>query len=189
MSVASVMTPLRRAAALLLVVLVASCAPRLVAPYDAHVVEEMNAFNADVRTFIAAMQREAGTEGGTYGRNVAFYEHWLGRLGALADYAHAIDPDGTCPGAETFGGLLSGGVEALVGRVGLAAEPPPAPPGGGCTARLVWLLNAQVQDLAAFHKAQGPIGIDPRASAPGETIAQAVRAVVYVESRKKGMEP
>lgn len=181
--------PLRTVAALIVVALLAACAPQLVAPYDPLVVEEVNAFNADQRAFMAAMNRAAGTPAGTYAENTAFYDHWLGRLGALTDYAYATDPAGTCPGTETFGGMMRDGLKAVEAQTGLLVEAPPAPPGGGCTARLLWLLTAQLQDLGAFHEAQGTIGLDPRGTTPAATMEQAVRAVLRVEMQKKETTP
>jgi hypothetical protein len=156
--------------------------------YDETVDRGVTQFDEEFLGFVADMNRKARTPEGTYARNIGFYDKWIPKLTALADRALAKDPAGTCPGNETFGGFIREGLGRFAETLNRA---PPGPDAGlscDCTARLLRLLQLQVQDFAAFHQAQGEIGLPAQAQAPVALVGITIRAVLYTElGKRKGV--
>ena len=192
---------------LLLALILTACSTlRLVSDYDEKIDQGVTEFQEGFLGFIQDMNRKVRTPAGTYDQNIAFYDRWTPKLQVLSDRALAANPSGTCPGSETFGGLLQqgfGGLSIAVQSTTSAfiqAGALPSPQqnmsvqfgtltagelSGDCTARLLQLLGRQFSNFAAFHKAQGPIGIDPRGQAPVTLVESTIHAVIYTELAKK----
>jgi len=181
---------------------------RLVSDYDERIDQGVTEFQEGFLGFIQGMNQKVRTPAGTYDQNIAFYDRWTPKLQVLSDRALAANPAGTCPGSETFGGFLQQGFGGLAIAVQSAtsafiqAGALPSPQqlqntsvqigtltagelSGDCTARLLQLLARQFANFAAFHKAQGAIGIDPRGQAPVTLVESTIHAVLYTELAKK----
>jgi hypothetical protein len=166
--------------------LVAACSVQLIQPYDETVDQGVTQFYEEFLGFVADMNRKANKPEGTFARNTAFYDKWIPKLTALADRSLAKDPAGSCPGTETFGGFIREGLGRFAETLNRAPPGPDAGLSGDCTARLLRLLQLQLQDFAAFHEAQGGIGLPAQAAqAPAALVGISTRAVLYTELAKK----
>lgn len=158
------------------------CAVELISSYDETIDKGVTQFNEDFLKFTAEMNRKARTPAGTYQANRVFYETWNAKLETMKIRAIARSPTRSCSLKQTFNGLMPQG---LGGFQAQAAPDTEEPPRGDCTAVLLTLLEDQFRNFAAFHEAQGPIGIPAQATEPVELIEINVRSIMYVELAKK----
>ncbi|MES2989387.1 MAG: hypothetical protein V4808_15920 [Pseudomonadota bacterium] len=171
------------AAMLALAVALAGCSHiQLVAPYDATTDIELGSMLQDTTTFVSRMATHSGTPAGAYAGNTDFYDTMAGHVALLVARADADRVRNTCPPTKALAGVLDilrlpAELRAKIGT----------PPQGDCDVVLMTLLQQQFQDLRAFHKAQGSLGIPAVATGPllDGGLGATLRAAMAVQRIKK----
>lgn len=158
------------------------CAVELISSYDEPIDKGVTEFNENFLKFTAQMNQKARTPAGTYQSNITYYDTWNAKLETLKIRAIARAPTQGCSGKQTFKGLMPQGLAAFEATASSGTEESAQ---GDCTAILLALLEEQFRNFAAFHEAQGAIGIPAQARAPVELIEINVRSIMYVELAKK----
>jgi hypothetical protein len=173
----------RIAAVLVLAVALAGCSHiQLVAPYDAATDIELGAMLQDTTTFVSKMVTNAGTPAGEYAQNTDFYDTMAGRVVLMAARAEADRVRNNCPPTKAMAQALD-----FVRLPADLRQKIGTPPQGDCDVVLMTLLQQQFQNLRAFHKAQGALGIPAVATGPllEGGIGATLRAAMAVQRVKR----
>lgn len=169
--------------AVLLAGALAACSTiTLVPAYDEQIDSGLTSLYADTSGFVDRMVSAAGTEEGSYARNVSFYDDVQARVDALTVRAEAHRVLNNCPSTKLVAQAFANAriPEDVREQIGALAK-------DSCQVTLLRLIRDGYGTMRRIHELRGPKGLPPEARAQfiEAGVGAQLRAAITVEVAKR----